>query len=335
MTHKISILGAGMFGTAIANIVAENGRDVWLWARDEEQAKSIETSRENVKYLPGYPVHEKVHATSDLKQSVKDAKVIFVSVPSSSVREVIKSAKPYLNKNAFLVSTTKGVEPDGFRLMSQVLREEIETMPVGVLSGPNLAEEIAQKQITATVIASESHALIKQVQEILHASYFRVYSSDDVYGIELAGALKNIYAISAGFAAALGVGHNTLGVLLTRSLAEMSRFAHAMGAKPLTFLGLAGVGDLMVTCMSPLSRNYQLGFLIGQGLSLQEAETKLGKLAEGVNTVRIVRQKAEEMNVYMPLANGLYDIMFNSRSVEEVIHAMMMADQPSDVEFVT
>lgn len=332
---SISVLGAGMFGTAIANILAENGRDVWLWARDEKQAQSLETSRENVKYLPGYAIDSKVHITSNLKQAVENAEVIFISVPSSSFRDVTRLAKPYLKKTTFLVSTTKGVESDSFLLMSQVLQDELDGMDIGVLSGPNLAEEIAQKQITATVIASESKALVAQVQEILHASYFRVYSSEDVYGVELAGALKNIYAISAGFAAALGVGHNTLGVLLTRSLAEMSRFAHAMGANPLTFLGLAGVGDLMVTCTSPLSRNYQMGFQIGQGLSLKEAQIKLGKLAEGVNTVRIVKHKAEEMDVYMPLVKGLYEMLFNDRPVEEIIHQMMMADQPSDVEFVT
>lgn len=335
MKNTVAILGAGMFGTAIANILGENGHDVWLWARDKDQAKSIAETRENSRYLSGYPVHQRVHPSASLEQSLAHAEVVFVSVPSASFREVVRVAKPYLLPDAYMISTTKGVEPEGFHLMSGVLKEELPGWAVGVLSGPNLAEEIAQKQITATVIASDSPALITEVQRLLQSSYFRVYSSQDIYGVELAGALKNIYAISAGFAAALGVGHNTLGMLVTRSLAEMSRFAHAMGANPLTFLGLAGVGDLIVTCGSPLSRNYQLGYKVGQGMSLAEAEKKLGKLAEGINTVRIVKHKAAEMGVYMPLVNGLYGILFESRPVEEVIHEMMMADQPSDVEFVT
>lgn len=335
MTGKVAILGAGSFGTAIANVVAENGRECWIWARDASQAESMAAGRENARYLPGYPLHERIRPTADLAEVLDGANTVFMSVPSGSFRDVTRLMKPLVGESTRIISTTKGVEHNGFRLMSQILREELTEQPVGVLSGPNFAEEIMQRQITATVIASESQGLIENVQKILHTSYFRVYSSEDVYGVELAGALKNIYAIASGFAAALEVGSNTKGVLITRSLAEMSRFAHAMGARPLTFLGLAGVGDLMVTCTSPLSRNYQIGLLVGQGMTLEEAEAKSGKLAEGVNTVKIVKQKAAEMDVYMPLVNGLYDILFESRSVDEVIYEMMMADQPSDVEFVT
>ena len=333
MGKTISVLGAGMFGTAIANILAENGQKIWLWSRDAEHAKAIESSRENAKSLPGYKINDGVTPTSDLGQCLEQCDVVFFSVPSRAFREVVQLARPHLSKEAFAISTTKGIEADGFLLMSEVMRQELPNNPVGVLSGPNLAEEIVQKQITATVIASESAEVSATVQEILHTPYFRVYASDDTYGVELAGALKNIYAIAAGFAAALGVGQNTQGMLLTRSLAEMSRFAHCMGAKPLTFLGLAGVGDLMVTCGSPLSRNYQLGMFVGQGMSLDEATEKLGRLAEGVNTVRTVKSKSLEMGIYMPIVNGLYDILFESMSVESVINALMMAEQSDDVEF--
>lgn len=333
--RKIAILGAGMFGTAIANILAENAHEVRLWSRDEDQANSIRAEHENKRSLPGYPVHEAIIPTSDLQQALADVDVCFVAVPSKAFREVVRSAKPWLPTTACVISTTKGIEAHGFHLMSSVLRQELPANPVGVLSGPNLAEEIAQKQITATVVASEDPAVRELVQEILHTSYFRVYSSEDTYGVELAGALKNIYAIAAGFAAALGVGQNTQGMLLTRSLAEMSRFAHSMGARPITFLGLAGVGDLMVTCGSPLSRNYQIGYFVGQGMTLLEAVEKLGRLAEGINTVRTVKHKADEMNVYMPIANGLYSILFEDKAVDEVIYNVMMGEQPSDVEFVT
>jgi len=335
MRTRTAILGAGMFGTAIANILAENGHLVRLWSRDEAQANAIRTDRENVRSLPGYPVHEAVEPVSDLAVALDDAEVCFVSVPSKAFREVVRLAAPHLSPETMVVSTTKGIEAGSFKLMSQVLREELPENPVGVLSGPNLAEEIVQKQITATVIASDDPNVCDEVQSILKAPYFRVYSSSDTYGVELAGALKNIYAIAAGFAAALGVGQNTQGMLLTRSLAEMSRFANSMGAQPITFLGLAGVGDLMVTCGSPLSRNYSVGYYIGQGMLLDEATEKLGRLAEGINTVKTVKGKADEMGVYMPIVSGLYAILFEGKSVEDVIEALMSAEQPSDVEFVT
>lgn len=335
MKRTTAILGAGMFGTAIANILAENGHVIRLWSRDEAQAKSLRELRENTRSLPGYPIHEAIEPTSDLATALAGVDVIFVAVPSKAFREVLQMAASHVPDHAMVISTTKGIEAETFRLMSEVVSEELPGNEVGVLSGPNLAEEIAQRQITATVIASNSPRVCETLQEILHTSWFRVYSSTDVYGVELAGALKNIYAIAAGFAAALGVGQNTQGMLLTRSLAEMSRFAFSMGARPITFLGLAGVGDLMVTCNSPLSRNYRLGHYIGEGLSLDEATDKLGRLAEGINTVSTVRHKAEELGVYMPIVSGLYDILFAGRSVAEVINDIMTGEQPSDVEFVT
>lgn len=335
MMRRIGILGAGMFGTAIANILAENGHDVRLWSRDEEQAASIRALRENRRSLPGYPVHAAIQPTSALEFTLQDADVCFVAVPSKAFRQVVKVAKPWLSAATSVISTTKGIEAPGFHLMSTVLRQELPDNPIGALSGPNLAEEIVQKQITATVIASEDPGVCAIVQEILQASYFRVYSSADTYGVELAGALKNIYAIAAGFAAAMGVGQNTQGMLLTRSLAEMSRFAHVMGAKPITFLGLAGVGDLMVTCGSPLSRNYRIGYFVGEGMTLEAAVEKLGRLAEGINTVRTVKRKADELGIYMPICSGLYAILFEDKAVDQVISEIMMSEQPSDVEFVT
>lgn len=335
MKRKVAILGAGMFGTALANIVAENAHDVWLWSRDEEQAAAIRTQGENKRSLPGYPVNAAIVTTADMGQALAEADVCFMAVPSKAFRDVARLARPSMPQSACVISTTKGIEADSFNLMSRILHQELRTNPVGVLSGPNLAEEIAQKQITATVIASKDPQVCVLIQQILHTSYFRVYSSEDIYGVELAGALKNIYAIAAGFAAALGVGQNTQGMLLTRSLAEMSRIAHSMGARPITFLGLAGVGDLMVTCGSPLSRNYQIGYSLGQGLTLAQAVEKLGRLAEGINTIRTVKHKAEELGVYMPIVSGLYMILFEQAPVAEVIEAVMMSEQPSDVEFVT
>ena len=203
-----------------------------------------------------------------------------------------------------------------------------------MLSGPNLAKEIAQKQLTATVIASSDAELRERVQALLHTSCFRVYASTDTYGVELGGTLKNIYAIAAGLSAALGMGENTKSMLMTRSLAEMSRFAVSLGANPMTFLGLAGVGDLIVTCMSPLSRNYRVGFALGEGKTLEQAVDALGEVAEGVNTLKLVKEKAESLDIYMPLVAGLYEVVFNHAPVKEVARGMMLNVQSSDVEFV-
>ena len=218
-------------------------------------------------------------------------------------------------------------------MMSQIISQETQAQRVGVISGPNLAEEMATGHYTGTVIASDSEALRNRVQEALHTSTFRVYASSDPYGVELAGALKNIYAIVCGIATGLGVGQNTISMLVTRSLAEMSRFAVSLGANPFTFLGLAGVGDLMATCTSPLSRNFQLGHKLASGVSLDDAVTQLGKLAEGVNTLAVVQREAENRGVYMPLVAGLHSIVFDKQPIADVISGLMTSDQGADSEF--
>ena len=218
-------------------------------------------------------------------------------------------------------------------LPSQILEEQLPQCEIGVISGPNLAAEIAQYQITATVVASENTDLCDTVQGLLVSKYFRVYANQDRYGVELAGALKNIYAIVAGIAESLNAGQNTKSVVLTRSLAEMSRFAAKLGANPLTFLGLSGVGDLYVTCTSSLSRNFRVGLALGQGKTLQQAVASVEQIAEGVNTTKLVKQKADELAIYMPLASALYATMFEGRSIVESLQMMMLAEQNTDVEF--
>jgi len=332
--RKVAILGGGSFGTVIANMVAENGFDVHLWLRNAELAEQINANRENSRYLPDYVLSKGLSASTSLEDVLSDADLVFVSIPSQSFREVLQQARPWLKPDQMLVSTTKGIEAQTFSLMSEILKEEMPSARIGVLSGPNLAKEVASRQLTATVIASESAELRTCVQEILHSSYFRVYASSDSYGVELGGTLKNIYAIAAGLSAALGMGENTKSMLMTRSLAEMSRFAVCMGANPMTFIGLAGVGDLIVTCMSPLSRNYRVGFALGEGKSLDEAVEALGQVAEGVNTIKHVKEKAAEMDVYMPLVSGLYQVVFNHAPVADVVKMLMMNEQSTDVEFV-
>ena len=330
---KIAVLGGGSFGTAIANMVAENNYSVTLWMRSEESRQKIIETGENKSYLPGYQLNKSLNITTDLSEALNQADVVFFAVPSSSFRQLAHKAKDLLSSDALLISTAKGIEADSFMLPSQILEEEIPQCEVGVISGPNLAAEIAQFQITATVIASESETLCARVQQLLASNYFRVYANHDRYGVELAGALKNIYAIVAGIAESMNAGQNTKSVVLTRSLAEMSRFAAQLGANPLTFLGLSGVGDLYVTCTSPLSRNFRIGTALGRGETLNQAIASVGQVAEGVNTTKLVKQKSEQLGIYMPLASGLYLTMFEGLSIVDSLKAMMLAEQNTDVEF--
>ncbi|WP_027966275.1 NAD(P)H-dependent glycerol-3-phosphate dehydrogenase [Halomonas halocynthiae] len=331
---RVAVLGGGSFGTALASMAADNGFEVRQWMRDSALAEQINREHCNGRYLPDYAINPVVTASTDIAGVVSGAELVLVSIPSKAFRQVVRQARAYLDSEQILVSTTKGIEQDGFRLMSQVLEEETGSVRVGVLSGPNLASEVAEKQLTATVVASEDSLTRTRVQQALSCSYFRVYASNDRYGVELGGALKNIYAIAAGMAAALGTGENTRSMLMTRALAEMSRFAVAQGANPMTFLGLAGVGDLIVTCSSSLSRNYRVGFSLGQGHTLDEAVEALGQVAEGVNTVRLVRDKAHQDGVYMPLAEGLFQVLFGGVPAQEMARLLMQGDHSSDVEFV-
>ncbi len=331
---RVVVLGGGSFGTALASIAADNGAEVRQWLRDPELADQINREHCNPRYLPDFAINPAVRALSDMQAVLAGADLVLVAIPSQAFREVVRQARPWLNPDQILASTTKGIQEEGFKLMSQILEEETGFAHIGVISGPNLATEIAQKQLTATVVASDDPLTRTRVQQALGCDYFRVYASNDRYGVELGGALKNIYAIAAGMAAALGMGENTRSMLMTRALAEMGRFAVSLGANPMTFLGLAGVGDLIVTCSSRLSRNYRVGFALGEGKPLDEAVAALGQVAEGVNTVRLVRDKAHRAGVYMPLAEGLYQVLFEGVPVREMAHMLMRGEQSSDVEFL-
>ena len=331
---RVAVVGAGNFGTALANIMAGNGVAVRLWMRDQAQLADIRAHGENRRYLPGHPLARLVEPTTDLAAAARESDVLLVTVPSASFRAVAEDLSGLVRPGTGVISATKGIEAEGFHLMSRILEDVLPRVRVGVISGPNLAEEIADARLTGTVVASRDPALRSTVQEVLISPSFRVYTSDDVYGVELGGALKNIYAIICGLATALDVGQNALAMLITRSLAEMGRFAVSLGANPFTFLGLAGVGDLFATCTSKLSRNFQLGAKLAAGATLDEAMHDLGKLAEGVNTVRAVCAKAAELDVYMPLANSLDQLLFHSGDLNGIIGDLMTSEQRVDVEFV-
>jgi glycerol-3-phosphate dehydrogenase (NAD(P)+) len=330
---RVTVLGGGSFGTAMANTAARNGCDTMIWIRNPEVAQEINHTHVNQRYLPDFLLEQSLRAESDLEAAVRDRDIILVAIPSHSFRSVLQQIKPFISSQA-VISLTKGIEAQTFSFMSDIIRAELPEVPYGVLSGPNLAKEIVAGQPAGTVIASQSELVRYAVQQALHSALFRVFASDDVHGVELGGALKNIYAVAMGIAAAYDVGENTKSMLLTRALAEMSRFAVKLGANPLTFLGLSGVGDLFATCNSPLSRNYQVGFALGKGKTLDQATTELGQTAEGINTIIQVRKRAQELDVYMPITMALYSVIFEGAPPLSAALSMMKTGQRSDVEFV-
>ena len=333
--QSVCVLGGGSFGTALANIMAKNGHQVSQWMRNEEQVEEINLTGLNSRYLPNAPLHQELLATSNLEEAIRTSNTIFVSIPSKSFEQVVERIKPLLTPNQVLISTTKGFNPNRFELMSDILKRNGVTERIGVLSGPNLAKEIAAGHLTGSVIASDDDALRTTVIELLKSRTFRVYENRDSTGVELAGALKNIYAIVCGLAKAMKVGENTMAMIMTRSLAEVSRFAVHFGANPMTFLGLAGMGDLIATCTSPLSRNYRVGFALGSGEELEKAIGAIGEVAEGVNTLKMVVEEADKHGLYMPLASGLYKLIFDNASLDSLIGSMMTGEQKWDVEFAT
>jgi glycerol-3-phosphate dehydrogenase (NAD(P)+) len=331
----IAVLGGGSFGTAVANIAANNLHDVTLWMRSESICEEIKETHINQRYLPKCKLHGDLKVTTDVKAALIQADLVFVAVPGKALKSVMQEVQSYIQPFAKLVSLTKGIEPETFDLMSQVLEKIYPDHSVGVISGPNLAKEVAAGQLTGTVAASKDKALCATIQSVLSNGNFRVYTNPDLYGVELAGALKNIYAIVSGMIAAMDMGANTQAMIITRSLAEMSRFAAKMGANPLTFLGLAGVGDLIVTCTSPLSRNYRVGFAVGQGYNLTTAIKQLGEVAEGINTLKMIKSKADELKIRMPLVDGLYSVLYEGKDLDWLAESLMLAAHEEDVEFIT
>ena len=331
-SKNISVLGGGSWGTVLANLAASNQHNVTLWMRDSEVVEEVNKSRRNFKYLPELKLEGNINATEDISL-INNSEMVIFCIPSDSFREVSKKASEYIDKSVQLVTATKGVEKDKFNLMSQVLSEHMKHNSVGILSGPNLAQEIATKQLSGTVIASEDKALQKNVVDILGSDFFRVYENDDPYGVEMGGAIKNIYAIACGVADGLNSGENTVGMIMTRGLGEMSRLAVELGANPQTFLGLSGVGDLITTCASPLSRNHKFGKYIGEGLSVESATEEIGQTVEGLKTLKVVKVLSDERNINMPIVDSLYKIIYKGENLNGSIQNILGEDLIKDVEF--
>ena len=330
---NISVLGGGSWGTVLAYLASLNGNQVNLWMRDNDLAETINNTRINKRYLPNLDLGKNITASSQI-EDIKESDLIIFCVPSDAFRDVSLLASSFINENTFLVTATKGVEKDDFSLMSKILEEYYSKNLIGILSGPNLAEEIANHHLSGTVIASKHKILRDEVIQNLSTDFFRIYENDDPYGVEMGGALKNIYAIACGIADGLNSGENTIGMIMTRGLGEMSRLATDLGANPQTFLGLAGVGDLITTCASPLSRNHQFGKYIGEGLSVEEAKKKIGQTIEGLKTLKVVKNISDKHGVEMPIVDSLYKIIYKGTYLDGSIQNVLGQDMIKDVEFI-
>jgi len=330
--QNVAVLGGGSFGTVLANLAASNGYNVSLWVRDSEQALRINSEGANTTYHPELKLSPNIVASDNLKEVLNNKSIIFIATPSIVFEQITIRISDYIDEKPYLVSCTKGILDEPFRPLSEVISSKLKNT-IGVLSGPNLAKEIADEKIAGTVIASPNENLINIVKSVLSSETFKIYSSNDMQGVEMAGALKNIYAVVCGMAESLKVGENAIGLILTRSMAEMSRFAVAKGANPITFLGLSGMGDLVATCMSTLSRNYQLGFNIGSGMSLSQAKDDVGQVAEGVRTLEVVLKESSKLDIKMPLVESMYNIIYNDASPKTLIDDLINNPNEIDVEF--
>ena len=322
---QVAVVGSGNWGTAYARILADAGNQVRLWARRPELAEAINTTRRNVDYQPDLDLPEGIEATSDFDHAVDGAQIVVLAVPSQTLRGNLESWRERLPAEGVVVSLMKGVEIGTNKRMSEVIVDAggVDPGRIVVVSGPNLAPEIARGQPAAAVVASSNPRMRAQVAEASAAPYFRPYLGADVIGTEIAGATKNVVALAVGIAAGLGLGDNTAATLLTRGLAETARLGVALGADPQTFLGLAGVGDLVATCTSPLSRNRSFGYRIGQGMTIEEASGATNQVTEGVKSCSSIRALALQAQVEMPIVDSIYALINEGRRPEEMADLLM------------
>ena len=324
--QKIGIFGAGSWGTALAVLLARAGRDVVLWARRPEAAAQMQHERHNPSYLPDVAFPEKLVVTSALEQTAEEREVWVLAAPSQAVRRLAERLAPHLTSQHTVVSVAKGIENGTLLTTTQVMREVFDgcsMSQLGVLYGPSHAEEVADGRPTTVVAAAQSEPTAKRIQSAFMTPTMRVYANLDLLGVEIAGSVKNVLAIAAGISDGLGYGDNTKAAIVTRGIAEIKRLGLAMGAQPATFAGLAGIGDVVVTCMSRHSRNRHLGEQIGQGKSLEEIEREMTMIAEGVRTTASVRDLARRHGVEMPITEAVYETLFEGRQPTEAVEDLM------------
>ncbi|HET9985259.1 MAG TPA: NAD(P)H-dependent glycerol-3-phosphate dehydrogenase [Longimicrobiales bacterium] len=332
--EQVAVVGAGSWGTTLANLLAKKGYPVRLWAHDPAVAQQIRAARENTTYLPGIPLDPKLEATTSLEDAVRGASVVVSVSPAQFVRGVMTEAAPAIAPDALVVSASKGIEKETLCTMDATLREVLPGRlgaEAAFLSGPSFALEVARERPTAVTVASRSERAALRTQELFQTPYFRVYTTHDVAGVELGGALKNVIALAAGMAAGLGLGHNATAALITRGLAEISRLGVALGASPLTFAGLAGMGDLILTCTGELSRNRSVGYALGQGKRLPEILAGMHMVAEGVDTTRAAYALARKVGAEMPIVEEVHAVLFEGRHPREAVENLMLREPKAEI----
>ncbi|MGN6577665.1 MAG: NAD(P)H-dependent glycerol-3-phosphate dehydrogenase [Nocardioides sp.] len=325
---KVTVFGAGSWGTAFSLVLADAGHDVTMWARREDVCTAINEKRENTDYLPGIELPESVSATHGPERAVAGADIVIFAVPSQTFRQNLVEWEPVLPRDAVMVSLMKGVELGSLKRMSEVIAEVTGAGPdrIGVLSGPNLSKEIALREPAASVVACADEDVASRLREAFHCAWFRPYSSTDVVGCEVGGAYKNVIALSVGMAVGLGFGDNTTASVITRGLAETARLATRLGADPMTLMGLAGLGDLVATCSSPLSRNRTFGEKIGQGMSIAEVTASTRQVAEGVKSASSLLDLTRKVDVYAPIAEHVHAVVEGEMTAGDMLTSLISRD---------
>ena len=332
---KVTILGAGSWGIALAKLLTCNQHEVTVWSVDPEEIAMLKEFCEHKQKLPGVILPGTVHFTTDTEASLAEAELVVMAVPSPFVRSTAKLVAPYVPKSATMVSVSKGIEEGTLKRLSEVLAEEIPGVSLAVLSGPSHAEEVGKLLPTTVVVGSDSIETAKMVQDVFMTDFFRVYTSPDVVGIELGGALKNVIALAAGIADGLGCGDNTKAALITRGIVEITSLGTKMGGYPATFSGLSGIGDLFVTCASRHSRNRRAGFLIGQGMTADEAMNEVKMVVEGVYSAKAALALAKQNDVVMPIVEVVNQVLFEGLSAADALKILLTRDRKREVSELT
>ncbi|MDO5396870.1 MAG: NAD(P)H-dependent glycerol-3-phosphate dehydrogenase [bacterium] len=327
---NISVIGSGSWGTAVAVMLAKKGCDVKLWSWIQEETDRLNRDRENKEFLPGIAFPDNIYCTHDIKECCDGADLIITAAPSPATRTTAKTLSEYVLPGQKIVNISKGLENGSLKRLSEVYKEEIPQADISVMSGPSHAEEVSKGLPTTNVVASDNNETAKFIQDILMGESFRIYTSTDIIGVELGGALKNVIALCAGISDGLGYGDNTKAALMTRGLAEIARLGEAMGAKPTTFMGLSGVGDLIVTCTSMHSRNRRAGILLGEGYSLDETLKKVHMVVEGVNTASAAYELAHRYNVEMPIVEQAYGILYGGKNPRGAVLDLMTREKKGE-----
>lgn len=333
--EKVTVIGAGSWGTAIAFVLAENGHDCLLWARRSTQSDEINDLHTNHAYLPGACLPTNLKATSDLEEAAIHGDIVIIAVPTKGIRQVCSELNTMIVGRKLIVHVSKGIEPDSLKRISEMIAEELapdKVQAIVALSGPSHAEEVVLRHPTTVTAASVDLVAAERVQDMFMNNYFRVYSNPDIVGVEIGAALKNVIALAAGISDGLGYGDNAKAALITRGLAEISRLGLKMGANPLTFSGLTGLGDLIVTCTSVHSRNWKAGNMLGQGNSVEEVVSGMGMVIEGIRTAKAAHQLAALHEVSMPLTEALYSIVFEDVPPKEAVDQLMTRMKKQEVE---